>query len=88
MKISVHFLILLKIIFYFKCTHLFFLLLFSYVLLFKFSPPSDRTPSIDGAEIATIILVICMFVEEIRYVDISYVQIQLIEFCFYFCVDS
>ncbi|CAF1153213.1 unnamed protein product [Rotaria sordida] len=55
-----------------KCTYhvisyICFLLLFSYVLLFKFSPPSNKIPSIHWTEILTIILVSCMLIEEIHY---------------------
>lgn len=53
------------------CYHLiiyvFFLLLFSYVLLFKFSPPTDQKVSIDWTEILTIIFVSCLLIEELRY---------------------
>ncbi|CAF4924916.1 unnamed protein product, partial [Rotaria sp. Silwood1] len=52
---------------YHVISYIFFLLLFSYVLLFKFSPPSDKIPSIDWTEILTIILVSCMLIEEIHY---------------------
>ncbi|CAF2356486.1 unnamed protein product [Rotaria sp. Silwood2] len=44
--------------------YLFFLLLFSYVLLFNFSPPKAQSPSIHWTEILTIILVSCMLIEE------------------------
>ncbi|CAF1004363.1 unnamed protein product [Adineta steineri] len=45
----------------------FFLLLFSYTLLFKFEPPTNNTPSIYWTEILTIILVSCMLIEEIHF---------------------
>ncbi|CAF4602097.1 unnamed protein product [Rotaria sp. Silwood1] len=42
---------------YHLTAHFFFLLLFSYVLLFNFSPPKAQSPSIHWTEILTIILV-------------------------------
>ncbi|CAF1087204.1 unnamed protein product [Adineta ricciae] len=45
----------------------FFLLLFSYVLLFDFSPPTNRTLSIHWTEVTTILLVSGMLIEEIRF---------------------
>ncbi|CAF1184605.1 unnamed protein product [Adineta steineri] len=45
----------------------FFLLLFSYVLLFNFQPPTSSIPSIHWTEILTIILVSIMLIEEIHY---------------------
>ncbi|CAF1094081.1 unnamed protein product [Adineta steineri] len=45
----------------------FFLLLFSYVLLFNFQPPTASIPSIHWTEILTIILVSIMLIEEIHY---------------------
>ncbi|CAF1116563.1 unnamed protein product, partial [Adineta steineri] len=45
----------------------FFLLLFSYVLLFDFQPPTSSIPCIHWTEILTIILVSIMLVEEIHY---------------------
>ncbi|CAF3967063.1 unnamed protein product, partial [Adineta steineri] len=45
----------------------FFVLLFSYVLLFKFQPPTSSIPCIHWTEILTIILVSIMLVEEIHY---------------------
>ncbi|CAF0878333.1 unnamed protein product [Adineta steineri] len=45
----------------------FFLLLFSYVLLFNFQPPTSSIPSIHWTEILTIILVSSMLIEEIHY---------------------
>ncbi|CAF4129196.1 unnamed protein product, partial [Rotaria sordida] len=52
---------------YHLITYIFFLLLFSYVLLFNFSPPIAQTPSIHWTEIFTIILVSCILIEEIHY---------------------
>ncbi|CAF3768859.1 unnamed protein product [Rotaria sordida] len=52
---------------YHVISYIFFLLLFSYVLLFEFSPPSNKIPSIHWTEILTIILVSCMLIEEIHY---------------------
>ncbi len=49
----------------------FFLLLFSYVLLFAFEPPTGEIPSINWTEILTIILVSLMLIEEITYVSIQ-----------------
>ncbi|CAF4375441.1 unnamed protein product, partial [Adineta steineri] len=46
----------------------FFLLLFSYVLLFNFQPPTSSIPSIHWTEILTIVLVSSMLIEEIHYV--------------------
>jgi len=64
--------ILLKISFFFlKIIYCFFLLLFSYVLLFAFQPPTNEIPSIDWTEIVTIILVSFMLIEEINYVSIE-----------------
>ncbi|CAF1432957.1 unnamed protein product, partial [Adineta steineri] len=45
----------------------FFLLLFSYVLLFNFQPPTSSIPCIHWTEILTIILVSTMLIEEIHY---------------------
>ncbi|CAF4870469.1 unnamed protein product [Rotaria sp. Silwood1] len=45
----------------------FFLLLFSYTLLFKFELPKNQIPSIYWTEIVTIIFVSCMLIEEIHY---------------------
>ncbi|CAF0834212.1 unnamed protein product [Adineta ricciae] len=45
----------------------FFLLLFSYVLLFDFQPPTNSIPSIDWTEILTIIFVSIMLIEEVHY---------------------
>ena len=53
----------------FQVTYVFFLLLFSYVLLFNFQRPTSDSPSIHWTEILTIILVSCMLVEEIQYVS-------------------
>ncbi|CAF2070799.1 unnamed protein product [Rotaria magnacalcarata] len=47
-------------------SYIFFLLLFSYVLLFKFEPPKNASVSIDWTEILTIILVTCILIEEIH----------------------
>ncbi|CAF4758130.1 unnamed protein product, partial [Rotaria sp. Silwood1] len=47
--------------------YIFFLLLFSYVLLFNFSPPTNTNPSIHWTEILTIIFVSFMLLEEIHY---------------------
>ncbi|UJR22717.1 hypothetical protein I4U23_025751 [Adineta vaga] len=44
-----------------------FLLLFSYVLLFDFQPPTNSRPSIHWTEILTIIFVSIMLIEEIHY---------------------
>ncbi|CAF2356539.1 unnamed protein product [Rotaria sp. Silwood2] len=52
---------------YHVITYIFFLLLFSYFLLFDFSPPKAQRPSIHWTEILTIILVSCMLIEEIHY---------------------
>ncbi|CAF1229932.1 unnamed protein product [Rotaria sordida] len=52
---------------YHLITYIFFLLLFSYFLLFNFSPPKPQSPSIHWTEILTIILVSCILIEEIRY---------------------
>lgn len=46
----------------------FFLLLFSYVLLFRFRIPRSEAPSIDWTEILLIILVSFMLIEEIHHV--------------------
>ncbi|CAF1361372.1 unnamed protein product [Rotaria sordida] len=45
----------------------FFLLLFSYVLLFNFQRPTHENPSIHWTEILTIIFITCMLIEEIHY---------------------
>ncbi|CAF3783975.1 unnamed protein product [Rotaria socialis] len=47
-------------------SYIFFLILFSYVLLFKFEPPTNASVSIDWTEILTIILVTCILIEEIH----------------------
>ncbi|CAF1449983.1 unnamed protein product [Adineta steineri] len=47
--------------------YFFFLLLFSYVLLFNFQPPTSSVPCIHWTEILTIILVFIMLIEEIHY---------------------
>ncbi|CAF5145540.1 unnamed protein product, partial [Rotaria sp. Silwood1] len=47
--------------------YIFFLLLFSYFLLFNFSPPTNTNPSIHWTEILTIIFVSFMLLEEIHY---------------------
>ncbi|CAF4647243.1 unnamed protein product [Rotaria sp. Silwood1] len=52
---------------YHLTAHFFFLLLFSYVLLFNFSPPKAQSPSIHWTEILTIILVSCMLIDEFHY---------------------
>ncbi|CAF3178228.1 unnamed protein product [Rotaria socialis] len=52
---------------YHVISYIFFLLLFSYVLLFNFSPPTSDFPSIGWTEILTIILVSCMLIEEIHH---------------------
>ncbi|CAF4602126.1 unnamed protein product [Rotaria sp. Silwood1] len=52
---------------YHVITYIFFLLLFSYFLLFNFSPPKSQSPSIHWTEILTIILVSCILIEEIHY---------------------
>ncbi|CAF1174559.1 unnamed protein product [Rotaria sordida] len=52
---------------YHVITYIFFLLLFSYVLLFNFSPPKPQSPSIHWTEILTIILVSCMLIQEFHY---------------------
>ncbi|CAF1525888.1 unnamed protein product, partial [Adineta steineri] len=48
-------------------SYCFFLLLFSYVLLFNFQPPAASVPSIHWTEILTIMLVSIMLIEEIHY---------------------
>ncbi|CAF1177771.1 unnamed protein product [Rotaria sp. Silwood1] len=50
-----------------KVYYCFFLLLFSYTLLFDFQRPTNENPSIHWTEILTIILVSCMLIEEIHY---------------------
>ncbi|CAF0816739.1 unnamed protein product [Adineta ricciae] len=52
---------------YHLVSYIVFLLFFSYFLLFNFSPPTGSSPSIHWTEIATIILVTFMVVEEIHY---------------------
>jgi hypothetical protein len=55
--------------FTYNCTsYIFFLLLFSYVLLFAFNMPTDDTPSIDWTEILVIIIVSTMLIEDTRQV--------------------
>jgi hypothetical protein len=49
--------------------YIFFLLLFSYYLLFNFNPPTDDIPSIHWTEILVIIIVSTMLIEEIRQVN-------------------
>ena len=49
-------------------SYIFFLLLFSYYLLFAFQIPTDGIPSIDWTEILVIIIVSTMLVEDIRKV--------------------
>lgn len=50
-------------------SYIFFLLLFSYYLLFDFRPPTDDVPSIHWTEILVIIIVSTMLFEDIRKVD-------------------
>lgn len=54
---------------------MFFALLFSYVLLFQFHPPTDSRPSIHWTEILLYILVGCFMIEEICYVRFLYFYI-------------
>ena len=49
-------------------SYIFFLLLFSYVLLFQFNVPRETIPSIDWTEILVIIIVSTMLFEDIRQV--------------------
>lgn len=63
-----------------------FLFLFSYVLLFHFDPINPNEPSIHPAEIVVIIAVFCMFIEEIRIVNIRKRKISFFEFLFFFCL--
>jgi hypothetical protein len=46
-----------------------FLFLFSYILLFHFDPINSDHPTIHPGEILVIIIVCCMFIEEIRIVS-------------------
>jgi hypothetical protein len=55
---------------YNTASYIFFLLLFSYYLLFNFQPPTDETPSINWTEILVIIIISTMFIEDIRKVKI------------------
>ncbi|CAF3948648.1 unnamed protein product, partial [Rotaria sp. Silwood2] len=58
----------LRMKYWYHCiTYCFFLLLFSYTLLFNFERPTNEIPSIHWTEIVTIILVSCMLFEEIHY---------------------
>ncbi|CAF4051819.1 unnamed protein product, partial [Rotaria sordida] len=58
----------LRIKYWYHCVfYCFFLLLFSYTLLFKFERPTNEIPSIYWTEIVTIIFVSCMLIEEIHY---------------------
>ena len=68
----------------FQITYLFFLLLFSYVLLFNFSPPTSDIPSIHWTEILTIILVTSMLIEEIHCVSTQAKSISVWSFFNYF----
>lgn len=58
-----------ELILLFQLHYLFLLLLFSYVLLFKFNPSTSETPSIDWTEILLIILISFMLISEIRSVS-------------------
>jgi hypothetical protein len=49
--------------------YIFFLLLFSYYLLFDFNPPTDQIPSIHWTEILVIVIVSTMLIEDIRKVN-------------------
>ncbi|CAF0766794.1 unnamed protein product [Rotaria sp. Silwood1] len=51
---------------YNAASYLFFLLLFSYYLLFDFKSPTNETPSIHWTEIVVIIIVTTMLFEDIR----------------------
>ncbi|CAF3973574.1 unnamed protein product, partial [Rotaria sordida] len=58
----------LRMKYWYHCVfYCFFLLLFSYTLLFKFERPTNEIPSIYWTEIVTIIFVSCMLIEEIHY---------------------
>ncbi len=54
---------------YNAASYIFFLLLFSYYLLFAFHSPTDETPSINWTEILVIIIVSTMLMEDIRQVE-------------------
>ncbi|CAF1249047.1 unnamed protein product [Adineta ricciae] len=51
---------------YNSASYIFFLLLFSYYLLFNFNPPTDDIPSINWTEILVIIMVTTMLLEDFR----------------------
>ncbi|CAF2673374.1 unnamed protein product [Rotaria sp. Silwood2] len=51
---------------YHQIQYVTFLFLFSYVLLFQFDPIKADRPSIDAVEILVIVIVSCMFIEELR----------------------
>ncbi len=55
--------------FYTVASYIFFLLLFSYYLLFAFQPPTNQIPSINWTEILVIIILTTMFIEDIRKVN-------------------
>ena len=54
---------------YNAASYIFFLLLFSYCLLFAFQLPTDQIPSIDWTEILVIIIISTMLIEDIRQVN-------------------
>ncbi|CAF3724742.1 unnamed protein product [Rotaria sordida] len=60
-----HLCLLMKYLYHF-IFYVFFLLLFSYVLLFDFLPPTNTNPSIHWTEILTIIIVSFILLEEIH----------------------
>ena len=62
-------------------SYIFFLLLFSYYLLFDFNIPTDEIPSIDWTEILVIIIITTMLFEDIRQVrNDRFVLCELIHF--------
>ncbi len=64
-------------------SYIFFLLLFSYYLLFAFQPPTDQIPSINWTEILVIIIISTMLIEDIRQVDFDEKSIEN-KSCFFF----
>jgi len=62
---------------YNAASYIFFLLLFSYYLLFAFEPPTDEIPSINWTEILVIIIISTMFIEDFRKVKFFLFEIYL-----------